>query len=120
MASTRFLALSSLFSSDPNSFVVLRSYLPFHCCVLNAVSFVDPQIFVSSFLLQFLDGGRVVDMNIASAGKAPSFEDGFSTLFKAKLHLNVTAECPHDGEETLPLAIIIHREHCSHCSCESH
>ena len=35
------------------------------------------QIFVSSFLLHFFDGGRVVDMDIASAGKAPSkFTEG--------------------------------------------
>ena len=103
MASTRFQALISLLSSEPNSFVVLRSYVLFHCCVLNAVSFVHPQIFVSYFLLQFLDGGRVVDMDIASAGKAPSFEGGFCTLFKAKLYLSITAECLHDGEETLLL-----------------
>ena len=120
MASTQFLALSSLFSSEPNSSVELRSCLLFHCCVLNGVSFVHPQIFVSSFLLQFFDGGRFVDMYIASAGKAPSFEGGFSTLFKAKLHLNFTAECLHDGEETLLLAIISHIEHCCHFRCESH
>ena len=41
------------------------------------VSFVHPQIFVSSFLLQFFDDGRVVDMNIASAGKSPPFKGGF-------------------------------------------
>ena len=120
MAFTRFLELSSLFSSEPNSSVELHSCLPFHCCVLNGVSFVHPQIFVSSFLFHFFDGGRVVDMDIASAGKAPSFEGGFSTLLKAKLHLNVTAECLHAGEETLLLAIIIHIEHCRHCRCESY
>lgn len=42
-------------------------------------------------------------MDIASAGKAPSFEGGFCTLIKAKLHLNITAERLHDGEETLLL-----------------
>lgn len=46
-------------------------------------------------------------MNIASAGKVLSSEGGFSTLFKAKLNLNVAAESLHDGEETLLLAIIL-------------
>lgn len=50
--------------------------------MLDAHSFVQPQIFVSSFLLQFFDGDRVINMNIASTGKATSFEDGLSTLFK--------------------------------------
>ena len=46
-------------------------------------------------------------MNIASTGKSPSFEGGLCTLFKTKFHLNVTAECLHDVEETLLLAIIL-------------
>ena len=50
--------------------------------MLDAGSFVQPQIFVSSFLLQFFDGDRVIDMNIASTGKATSFEGGLSILFK--------------------------------------
>lgn len=50
--------------------------------MLDAGSFVQPQIFVSSFLLQFFDGDRVIDMNIASTGKATSFEGGLRTLFK--------------------------------------
>ena len=66
-----------------------------------------PQIFVRFFLLQFFDCDRVVDLNIASTGKSTSFEGGFSTLFKAKLHLNVTAECLHNHEEALLLTIIL-------------
>ena len=50
--------------------------------MLDARSFFQPQIFVSSFLLQFFDGDRVIEMNIGSTGKATSFEDGPSTLFK--------------------------------------
>ena len=91
---------------QPNSSVVLLSYLLFCCSVLNAVSFVHPQVCVSSFLLQFFDGDRVVDMNIASNGKAIPFEGGFGTLFKAKLHLHVTAKCLHDGEEILLLLVL--------------
>ena len=40
-------------------------------CWMPPVSFVHPQIFLSSFLLQFFDDGRVVDMNIGSARKSP-------------------------------------------------
>ena len=50
--------------------------------MLDAGSFVQPQIFVSYFLLQFFDGDRVIDMNIASTGKATSSEGGLSILFK--------------------------------------
>ena len=46
-------------------------------------------------------------MNIASTGKSPSIEGGLCTLFKTKFHLNVTAKCLHDVEETLLLAIIL-------------
>ena len=83
MASIRLPALSSLFSIN---LIRLYSFLIFsilfHCCILDAGSFVQPQIFVSSFLFQFFDGDRVIDMNIASTGKATSFESGLSTLFK--------------------------------------
>ena len=70
----------------------------------NTASYAGyPQVCVSSFLLQFFDSDRVVDMNIACNGKATTFEGGFSTLFKAKLHLHVTAKCLHDGEGILLL-----------------
>ena len=46
-------------------------------------------------------------MNIAMTGQSTSFECGLIALFKAELHLNVTAECLNDSEKTQMFVIIL-------------